>query len=92
MLEFLWKGSPHPMLVQRIGAWLIGLWLMGIGMLFISFAIQEYVRAIGPVKKTEALPVIFFLIILSVPYLVGGVRVFRNGFPRRSRVAPNEPS
>jgi hypothetical protein len=92
VIVLLWRGSPNPTLVQRIGAWIIGLWLVGMGMLFISFAIRPYVEAIDAVKKSEALPSMIFLMIFSVPYLVGGMRVFRNGFPRRSRVAPSEPS
>ena len=88
---FLWRGSPNPTLVQRIGAWMIGLWLMGMGMLLINLAVRPYVGAIDAVKRSEALPPMILLMIPSAAFVVGGVRVFRNGFPRRSRVAPNEP-
>jgi hypothetical protein len=35
---FLWKGSPAPTLVQRIGAWVIGLFYIGIGLLVFGLA------------------------------------------------------
>jgi hypothetical protein len=82
---FLWKGSPNPRLVQRIGAWMIGLWLIGIGMLFMSLAAHTYVEAIDAVKRSEALPPMIVLVIMSAPFVFGGARVFRNGFPRTAK-------
>ena len=36
--RLLFKGSPNPTLVQRIGAWLFGLLYIGLGFCFVSFA------------------------------------------------------
>lgn len=34
---FLWRGSPNPTRVQRIGAWLFGLTLIGTGVCLMTF-------------------------------------------------------
>ena len=41
VLEFLWKGSLDPLLVQRIGAFLIGLFLMSVGVNTLTGAIGD---------------------------------------------------
>jgi len=68
---FLWRGSPNPKLVQRIGAWLFGSAFIGTGLVIIGTAAGEQ-DAAGVV--VAGLGIVFALI---------GARVFRNGFPRR---------
>lgn len=36
---FLWRGSPHPSLVQSIAAWIIGLVFIGIGVQWFFLAV-----------------------------------------------------
>jgi len=77
---FLWRGSPHPPLVQRIVAWMFGLFNIGIGLLFLLIAggvRDRYHSWIGSVLTT--------LVAFFVAWV--GIRIFRNGFPRRSKPA-----
>jgi hypothetical protein len=70
---FLWRGSPDPPLVQRIGAWLFGLTFIAMGLfgLWASFVTdRDY-------------PWIFGLV--SIPCVALGIRSFRNGFSRGYR-------
>jgi hypothetical protein len=79
---FLWKGSSNPPLVQRIAAWLFGLVFIGFGLVLLSAAARvrnEDHSLIGGVVIT--------LISLSSALL--GIRLFRNGFPRRVKTPQN---
>jgi len=66
---FLWRGSPNPTMVQRIGAWLFGLTLIGGGVLFLDLA------------RTDGALVFLIAALL----LLLGARVCRNGFPRNPK-------
>jgi len=68
---FLWHGSPNPPLVQRIGAWMFGLGFLFIGLFFLAAAF---------LAEREQ-PWIAGLI--AIPCFLLGLRIFRNGFPRR---------
>ncbi len=80
---FLWRGSPDPPLVQRIAAWMFGLLFIGSGLLLFSVAapkiLEEDRSWIG--VAVIALTSLFFVLI--------GMRIFRNGFPRRTKPAQN---
>jgi hypothetical protein len=72
---FLWKGSPNPTRVQRVGAWLFGITFIGLGACLIAFVVVarsdgEWVAA-------------FVMTSMSVGAIALGIRTFRNGFPRR---------
>jgi hypothetical protein len=71
---FLWRGSPDPTLVQRIGAWLIGVVLVGsgIGSLWLGAQAHWNHDWIGFGLKIS----------MSLVAVLIGLRVFRNGFPR----------
>ena len=64
----LWRGSAHPTLVQRIGAWLLGVMYVGIGVTVFELARQEGSRLQGA---------------LALGLILLGLRIFRSGFPRR---------
>jgi hypothetical protein len=66
--ELLWRGAPNPTRVQRIAAWLFGLFWVGVGLEFFYLNLSE--RSL-------------FGIVLSWLSILFGVRIFRNGFPRR---------
>src|SRR6266404_8742491 len=74
---FLWRGSPNPLLVQRIGAWMFGLLFIGSGLLLFSVAapmvIEEDHSWIG----------VAVIALISLSFVLIGMRIFRNGFPRR---------
>jgi hypothetical protein len=65
---YLWKGSPHPTVVQRIAAWLFGLTFMAAGVAFISIGKSD--------PSWEYM-------VLGYAFVLLGARTFRNGFPRR---------
>src|SRR5262245_10241097 len=73
---FLWKGSPRPTIVQRLGAWIVGLWFTGIGL--------ACLYALPRIKHTGdfLLGVVGFVVMGLGGLYVGG-RIFRNGFPRK---------
>jgi hypothetical protein len=66
---FLWRGSPNPTMVQRIGAWILGLTIVVMGIVFL-----DTTRGDG-----------FFSRMFSVAFILLGARIFRNGFPRREK-------
>ena len=70
--EFLWRGSPHPSLVQSLAAWMLGLVLIGLGI---------EVGALAVVAASSIADVIVATI-LSLFTISLGIRTFRNGFPR----------
>jgi hypothetical protein len=61
---FLWKGSPAPTLVQRIGAWAFGLFYIGLALLALSLARQTGRR---------------WMAIIVVALVYAGVRMCING-------------
>jgi hypothetical protein len=74
---FLWNGSPDPPLVQRIAAWMFGL-----SFLFMGFAFL----AAGFVHRDDA----WILGLLSIPCILLGLKIFRNGFPRPNKGTPTK--
>jgi hypothetical protein len=40
--KFLWKGSPNPTRIQRIGAWIAGITFMGLGLAFFFLASMDW--------------------------------------------------
>ena len=62
--EFLWKGSPNPTVVQRIGACLFGLAYLAAGSVMFWAAQEER---------------LWLLIMISVGVILFGARLFRNG-------------
>ena len=78
---FLWRGSPNPPLVQRIGAWMLGLLFMGFGLAFLYLARED--------RHGDGL--IFSLVVglIALASFLVGVRIFRNGFPRHIKPPQN---
>ena len=74
---FLWKGSPNPTRVQSVGAWLFGVTFIGMGACFMTF--------VGEVWKEGDWVGLFLVASVSVGTIAIGVRMLRNGFPRRGR-------
>jgi hypothetical protein len=76
---FFWNGSANPPLVQRIAAWMFGLLFIGYGLRFIAFAVDE--------PDGQDHPWIAFgtFMLLAVFCSLVGMRIFRNGFPRRQK-------
>jgi hypothetical protein len=72
---FLWKGSRNPTRVQRVGAWLFGLTFIGLGAEFMTF--------VGAARSDSGWAVAFISTSISVGLIAVGIRIFRNGFPRR---------
>ena len=71
--KFLWRGSPNPTGVQRIGAWIFGMTFMGFGLGFFSLASVEWREdAVGSV----------ILGAFAFGALAVGIRIFRNGWPK----------
>lgn len=66
---FLWRGSPDPTLVQRVGAWIIGLFFALCGA-----SIWDSIR--------DEEPIVAAVVLAATSLLVGAV-IFRNGFRRR---------
>ena len=72
---FLWKGSPNPTRVQRVGARLFGITFIGLGGCLITFV--DAGRSDGEWVTA------FVLTSMSLGAIALGIRTFRNGFPRR---------
>jgi len=75
---FLWRGSAHPAIVQRIAAWMFGLVYAGLGLEFLYLAVKMRVEggfSIG----------IVIVMFMSVSFVLLGIKVFRNGFLRRTK-------
>ena len=72
---FLWRGSPNPTRVQRIGAWIIGLLTIGVGIGFLYLAVKARIE-----EGFSFSVVAEAAFALAVAWL--GIRTFRNGFPR----------
>jgi len=68
MWVLLLRGSAHPMLAQRMGAWLFGVMYVGIGVTVFELARQEGSRLLGA---------------LALGLILLGLRIFRSGFRRR---------
>jgi hypothetical protein len=73
---FLWRGSPDPTRVQRIAAWMFGLVFIGFGIEFFSFAVEERI------KEGFSIGVVV-MVAFALSSVLIGIRIFRNGFPRR---------
>src|SRR5581483_179349 len=72
--KFLWRGSPNPTRVQRIGAWIFGMTFMGFGLGFFFFASVEW---------PEDLVGVALLGCFALGALAVGGKVFLNGWPKR---------
>jgi hypothetical protein len=72
---FLWRGSPNPTRVQRVGAWLFGITFIGLGACLITF--------VGAARSDGEWVGAFVLASMSVGAIALGIRIFLNGFPRR---------
>ena len=79
---FFWRGSPAPTLIQRIAAWLFGLMFVAQGFIFGYFAFD-----VG--KKEDSVVGFVFIGLMSLALIALGMRIFRNGFPRRSKSTEN---
>jgi hypothetical protein len=77
---FFWRGSPAPTLVQRIAAWMFGLVFIAQGFLFGALAFN-----VG--KKEDSMVGFVVIGLMSLALGAIGIRVFRNGFPRRTKSA-----
>lgn len=78
---FFWRGSANPTLIQRIAAWMFGIVLVCFGLANFSWAVRMRVEdgfSIGVV----------FAVSISLALVSTGLRVFRNGFARRSSSIP----
>lgn len=67
--EFLWKGSPNPTPVQRIGAWLFGLVFMAQGVAILILAWHEGASSGGG----------WALGIVAAAAFAWGAKIFFNG-------------
>ena len=76
--DFIWNGSPHPTLVQRIAAWMLGSVFMGCGLAFFAGAVKDRIN-----EGFSASVVIEAAFALAIALL--GIRLFRNGFPRPTK-------
>jgi hypothetical protein len=75
---FFWKGSPRPLLVQKIAAWICGLVLIGYGLESLSLDVKARVEdgfSIGIVISAA----------IAVSLVLIGIRVFCNGFARHAK-------
>jgi uncharacterized membrane protein len=75
---FIWKGSPHPTLVQRIAAWMFGVFFIGFGLWNLSLDVK------ARIEEGFSIGVVFWASI-SVSFILLGIRVFRNGFTRPTK-------
>ena len=77
---FLWNGSPNPSLVQRITAWMFGLIFVILGLTFMP--------VVARIRDVDGSWIgAWFMMVISVALVLVGIKIFRNGFPRR-----NEPT
>jgi hypothetical protein len=70
--RFLWRGSPSPSMAQRFAAWFVGMTFIGLGIVF-------WAIARGDASWTARV----FGAVIGLAPLVLGLKIFRNGFPRR---------
>src|SRR5882762_6834178 len=75
---FLWRGSPNPTPVQRIGAWMFGLVFMVCGVESFVIAVKERVEDGFSID-------VVMMVFISLLFALLGLRTFRNGFPRRDK-------
>jgi hypothetical protein len=69
---FLWKGSPHATIIQRVGIVVFASWSVIAGLFFSSLAHDVYSEGDSEASFILALPALFFLVI--------GCRLLRNAF------------
>lgn len=74
LYDFLWNGTPDPPMVQRIGAWMMGLFLVIAGLF-------PALMAPGGGNWIDY----GVMLLISLPLIAAGIRIFRNGFPRKRR-------
>lgn len=65
--RFLLKGSGHPSLVMRIGAWLIGICALLMGIAALSLTLQARM---------------WFGTVVGIASILGGLIIFLNGFSK----------
>jgi hypothetical protein len=66
---FLWRGSPNPTMVQRVGAWLFGATFIGAGACLVSLAWMEGTWSWGVVAIAT----------FGLGSIAAGVKIFANG-------------
>jgi hypothetical protein len=74
LLVFLWRGSPDPSLIQRIGAWLFGLMWIAFGAVFLRQATEA--------RGNEDWAGFGLMLLASSGFISLGIRTFGNGFPK----------
>jgi hypothetical protein len=74
---FFWNGALHPSLVQTITAWILGLSFAAHASLLVVLAFPELQGADHSRFGFE------LFILIAVAFCLVGIRIFRNGFPRR---------
>ena len=72
MYAFLWRGSPHPTLVQRIAAGILGLF-------FLAQGIAAFSAAARANKATS-----WISALVAVPWILIAAKILRNGFRNRN--------
>jgi hypothetical protein len=75
---FLWRRSPNPTVVQRIGAWLFGSTWVGGGLALGMLASKAY-------SRDRDLLAFGAIAVIALFFFAVGIRIFRNGFPRSTR-------
>jgi len=73
---FLWRGSPKPTVVQRIGAWLFGLTFVGFGLLPLLMVWHETISGA------------LVMIAMGSAALLLGIKICRNAFAKTGRTPP----
>jgi hypothetical protein len=71
---FLWFGSPNPTRVQSMGAWLLGSLFICMDLPFIFLAAKA--------RDDDDSASYWLLLLISLAFILLGIRIFRNGFPR----------
>ena len=73
---FLWRGSPNPTVIQRIGAWIFGLQFIASGLLFMLVLVPKR-------RNFDSPPGLAIFVIIGLFCFYVGGRIIRNGFPRK---------
>ena len=74
----LWKGSPNPSLVQRIAARVLGFLFVISGLMFLRF--------VAAVRDEDGSWIgAWIIVLISASLVLAGIKIFRNGFPRRNK-------
>jgi len=72
--RFLWRGSPGPIMVQRVGLAICGLMFLAPGFMLVYVTTAEVASSHG-----HAWPLLL-LLLFAIPWLRFGFRIFWNAF------------